>query len=71
MMSTLEETLNCSGMCTKYKYYLFSDVNSTDDIKKTCKKGLEELILSYGQASYIVLGVVVLYIFINLIVIGC
>jgi len=38
MISTFEASRNCSGMCTKYDYYFFSDINSTDEIKKTCKE---------------------------------
>ena len=40
MMSTLENVLDCSGMCNENKYYLFSDVNSSDSIISSCKDAI-------------------------------
>lgn len=70
MMSTLETGLKCSGMCTKYDYYIFSDVNSTKTIKGSCKKEMEKLIKVHGRTIYIVLIIICLYMIINIIAIG-
>lgn len=48
MLNLLEKSLNCSGFCNKYDYYLFSDVNNSDKIDMTCKEALENLIETRG-----------------------
>jgi hypothetical protein len=45
VFADLEKTYSCSGLCTKNKYYVYSDVNKGPPLN-TCEAGLKDYITS-------------------------
>ena len=66
----MEKTLKCSGMCKKYDYGIFYDINKNRMIKKSCKEAIEDFILERGIIIYCSIGLFIVYLIVNLIIIN-